>query len=66
MLRVLADNQVMATEGGGTPSVITTDPVPMNGNDRFSAVALAHYLFGGSGSNAALAFKIEGSNGGST
>jgi hypothetical protein len=45
---VFANNQCMAAEGSsGTATVITTDPVPLNGNDRASLILTAHYIFGG-------------------
>lgn len=51
MVIVFANNQTMAADGaaGGAASVINTDPVPLNGNDRATMVLNAHYFFGGGG-----------------
>lgn len=61
MVTVFANNQTIAGESGNA-SVITTDPVPMRGNDRVSAVANVHYMFGGTGQS--LSLILEASNDG--
>lgn len=51
MLIAFANNQTMDADGaaGATASVITTDPVALNGNDRVSMILNAHYFFGAGG-----------------
>ena len=39
-----AANQVLTTDG--QPVSITTDPVSLDGNDRISTIAVAHYIYG--------------------
>lgn len=48
MVVVFANNQTMAADGaaGAAASVINTDPVPLNGNDRATMVLNAQYFFG--------------------
>jgi hypothetical protein len=58
MLVVFANNQTMAAEAG-TSSVITTDPVPLNGNDRASMILAAHYFFGGGGVGPTRTFAVQ-------
>jgi hypothetical protein len=62
MITVFASNQPMAAPAGGAPSVITTDPVPMNGNDRVSGIVTTHYVFGPT--TPTLTITVEGSNDG--
>jgi hypothetical protein len=69
MLIVFANNQAMAADGasGGAPSVITTDPVAMNGNDRVSMILNAHYFFGAGGAvNRSFSVQPQVSNDGVT
>ena len=64
---IFANNQTMAADGamGATASVITTDPVAMNGNDRVSMILNAHYLFGAGGSgNRSFSVQPQVSNDG--
>jgi hypothetical protein len=63
MLVAFANNQAM-TAIDGTPSVITTDPVPLSGNDRASAMLGIHYIFGQGGATISLAYKAQLSNDG--
>lgn len=60
MLIVFANNQAMAADGaaGATASVVTTDPVAMNGNDRVSMILNAHYFFGAGGAGA-RSFSVQ-------
>ena len=46
MLIAPADNQWILRQDMGT-TTITTDPVPLGGNDRATAILVAHSLFGG-------------------
>lgn len=50
MVIAFANNQSMTGIQGST-NTISTDPVPLNGNDRVSAMLNVHYLFtqGGTG-----------------
>lgn len=48
MVTAFAVNQLMAAVHG-TESIIYTDSVPLNGNDRGWAVLNVHYLFGSAG-----------------
>jgi len=50
MVIAFANNQAMTGVQGST-NTISTDPVPLNGNDRVSAMLNVHYLFvqGGTG-----------------
>jgi len=69
MLVVFANNQAMAADGaaGATASTITTDPVPLNGNDRISMILNAHYFFGAGGAaNRSFSVQPQVSNDGVT
>lgn len=63
MLIAFANNQAM-TAIHGTASVIRTDPVPLNGNDRASAMFNVHYIFGQAGATVDIAYDAELSNDG--
>ena len=60
-LVTFADNLVMVADvGPGTTE--TTEPIEMNGADRFSGIVSVHYMFGGS--TRQLEITIQGSNDG--
>lgn len=61
MTTVFANNQLIVA-AAPTSSVITTDPVPLNGNDRIWPVLNVHYIFGGT--TRAIEFQAQGSNNG--
>jgi len=63
MVIAFANNQAM-TAIHGTASVITTDPVPLNGNDRASAMFNVHYIFGQGGATLNIAYQGQVSNDG--
>ena len=67
MVVVFANNQTMAADGaaGAAASVINTDPVPLNGNDRATMVLNVHYFFGGGGAvNRSFSVQPQVSNDG--
>lgn len=61
MIVAFANNQVIVAEAG-TPSVITTDPVPMNDSNNAAAIPSIHYLYGGT--TRSLTYKAQLSNDG--
>jgi len=61
MIVSFADNLVMVCDT--STSVITTDPVAMDGNDRLAGVLNVHYIFG---TNGLLSIQLQGSNDGTT
>ena len=65
MTIAFANNQAM-TAVHGTPSEITTDPVPLNGNDRASAMLNVHYIYALNGAAKVLAYKAQLSNDGTS
>jgi hypothetical protein len=64
MVIAFATNQAM-TAIHGTPSIISTDPVPLNGADRVSVVLNVHYLWKAAGAAAVVAYQGEVSMNGS-
>lgn len=62
MIVAFANNQTLVTDDSKGVVTIYTDPVPMNGNDRASAICNVHYLFGGTSRE--LAWYGEMSNDG--
>lgn len=63
MVLVLANNLTMVA-GPGQLAVITTDPIPLNGDDRLKAIIDIHVLFGTPAAGPGLGFAIEVSNNG--
>jgi hypothetical protein len=58
-----ANNQVMSAIDG-TAMVITTDPVPLNGNDRAAAMLNVHSIFAQSPATNVIAYQGQVSNDG--
>ena len=64
MVIAFANNQTMTAEVS-SPSVISTDPVPLDDNDRASAVLNCHYIWK-QGTAASIAYKAQTSMDGTT
>jgi len=63
MVIAFANNQTMSAMHG-TSMVITTDPVPLNGNDRASAMLNVHAIFAQAAAVANIAYQGQISNDG--
>lgn len=63
MVLVLANNLTMVA-GPGMVAIVTTDPIPLNGNDRLDAIIDIHTIFGTPGAGPGLAWALEVSNNG--
>ena len=63
MVVVVFNNQVIGASSTTTETL--SDPIPMGGNDRVTAVASAHWLFGG-GASPKATIEIYGSNDGTS
>ncbi len=63
MLLVLANNLTMVA-GPGQVAMVTTDPIPLNGDDRLDAIINVHTIFNTTAPG--LGFALEVSNDGQT
>ena len=63
MLLVLANNMTMVA-GPAQVAMVTTDPIPLNGNDRLDAIINVHTIFNTTAPG--FGFALEVSNDGQT